>query len=945
MTTVRVLRSGHMPSGNDALSSQALSFRTIDGRTSGRGRLLGRITTDNRLLAAIWCLWLGFVAGMPYVLVFPEPRGAVSFAGAYGFVALGVLAGLALCSQQGVRDSQGGHRAAWMLVGLAGIALSVLLGLLEMAHLETLGDWLHRAGGIGLPDAIHGVSGFAQQLFEAAGHHERAFAFCLGLVCALSGGALAGAGSHGGAWASGVRESIKSVQGLMALGLAFGCGLIRALAWSWLYPHPAFPLPAVDVFLTAEDLWGSACAYGVVVPITFVAVFSCTLLRVRPSFLPGAMGAYACGELAMRALGRLVPELFEVPLWASVACALCQVVCGIVVVALGACACKTYVRGCSASTPATTEGGQAGQCGVPAPAEVTSERFLACIKSDDVDILAHAGLTLGEVNAVRAAVLGLDSSRAAQMLGVQPSTVRTYRRRVCAKLGLESIDGLAADLVGRKGIFAADDAECAACKQDKQAGSSGKMSAGTIERALPVAGCLGSLLCILLPYGSAPAVWTSLMVVGLGVGFGLLLAAAVPILIKANPQLDSWGKGFPARVLHALGVLVCTFVVALLHVSDASAVMASSLAKVALVFALGICVSHVVWGLACVSASISGRSPHAVPAAVCAAAALCVLVCLDDAAWAAVFSCCMVVSLMGDLFSRSPQETEGDDSAYLVCSAAQNPQWMRAHKAPLLILCTCIGFAWEEAWRGQAFVSFGASCLPFLLACCATLFWAARKHLTWWLGAVLVLSFAGIARFMGLASAMLSCCLCLTVLLCHAVRPTKGPRQSGNQNGPAVCQGAFGDIAPGLLVAMAFGIGVGLYGVNLFGSFLLRMGSPYSQHQLLLTAATVALATALGICALSCMVWLAYCRRLHESQGLLSSSVTPERIRALLAGRGLSKAHVELVALLAEGLSVAETAHRLGYSRCAAYRMRKEAFGTLGVVTQMQLLSYIANTI
>ena len=58
------------------------------------------------------------------------------------------------------------------------------------------------------------------------------------------------------------------------------------------------------------------------------------------------------------------------------------------------------------------------------------------------------GLTDNEMNAVRARVLGLTSRQASQALGIQPSTVRAYGRRACAKAGVATLD----DLVDALGI-------------------------------------------------------------------------------------------------------------------------------------------------------------------------------------------------------------------------------------------------------------------------------------------------------------------------------------------------------------------------------------------------------------------------------------------------------------------------------------------------------------
>lgn len=101
---------------------------------------MGRLS--NHASSIVWCVWCGLLVGMPYVFSFPEPSGAVSFAGAYGFAALDMLTGLLVGCSPCMEGPQVEHRKAWQACIVAGTALTVALGALELMRLLWLGEVL-----------------------------------------------------------------------------------------------------------------------------------------------------------------------------------------------------------------------------------------------------------------------------------------------------------------------------------------------------------------------------------------------------------------------------------------------------------------------------------------------------------------------------------------------------------------------------------------------------------------------------------------------------------------------------------------------------------------------------------------------------------------------------------------------------------------------------------
>ncbi len=877
--------------------------------------------------------------GLSYVLSFPEPTGAVSFAGAYGFSSLGILAGLAAGQTECVRGCQEEHRKAWISGILLGVALTAAFCLLEILQLARLGETLRGVTEGGFSRALVGLPDLVGYLFDLAINHEKAIAFCLACACAVCGGICMGPNMREPGTNGGMVRRPGPIGNMLVGVMSFLCGALRPFAWVFLYPHPAFPIPVVDSLLTAGDYWASAHAHGAMLPIVGVAVAAFVTLKKRFPILPGVMGGFACGELVVCALERLTPELLGMPVGVCVVCLLGQIVCAVAIVVLAVRGRKGRDREADGVNPAAIGDGPAGL----ASDEVTPEEFMACVSQADIDILVREGLTPGEINAVRAAVLDLDSTLTAEMLGVQPTTVRTYRRRVCAKLNLVSIDSLAYDLVCRRGLFAGKDAvQAKRIGRTSDTGSLAEWSYGaSLSRLLSTVGYLGSLLCLLLPYGSAPAVWTILMVVAFGIGLGLLLSAGKLVVVETIPRVVSLAMMPAVRVLLALGVLICALAVAILHMGDIRTVAGSSPAKLAWVLVWGACVSWCVLGLVRLSDWALEFHPDDVRAAACGVAVICVLACMGNAAWVAAFSTSVAAAFMGRFLTyRGEQGHIASGVGLLGTDGAGMSRWEHACKAPLLVFSALVGFAWEEAWRGRAFVSFEVSCLPVLAMVCVLLIWLGHKRFTGWPCMVIAVSAVVMAHMMGLASALLFCSALLALPCVFGEAALARESQGGvvyRSGGKPTLRGAM----PACLVAVVAGIGTGVYGVNVFGSFLLRMG--YLQHRLLLATAITAVAIALGVIAAFCMAQLVRNRRLRQSKSLLFSSVTPERLQAFLIGKGLDGVRSQLVALLVEGVSVSTAAGRLGYSRGATHRMRMEAFAVLGVSTQKQLMAYLVD--
>ncbi|MBS5450794.1 MAG: helix-turn-helix transcriptional regulator [Coriobacteriia bacterium] len=271
-------------------------------------------------LEALCCLWFSVVTAMPHLsrsefLLFFSPRsadgtfswssGTVSFGATYGFVFLGLLAGLWVASLPPVsmtlRTGRVLRRTLWV-VGVLTTALFVgdVLGadvpIRELAYAWGLvpspGTGLWPAG---IPAWYLGYS----MVTAWIGQHRALLVAVSGFACGACGWAIATRRADSGAQRPGVAGHASAWLGMVELASLL-MGLTRAYAGALLLPHPAFPLPLMgaDKMLRPEYAWVDPTLAFAWVPFALALAVAGTLMAVLSSGCQGH-GAHADGSAAI----------------------------------------------------------------------------------------------------------------------------------------------------------------------------------------------------------------------------------------------------------------------------------------------------------------------------------------------------------------------------------------------------------------------------------------------------------------------------------------------------------------------------------------------------------------------------------------------------------------------------------------------------------------------
>ncbi len=313
-----------------SLRPECYIWEDYDGSALARGggEGVGAMTWMRRVtgvarghrLEALWCLWFSAVTAMPHLsrsefLLFFSPRsadgtfswssGTVSFGATYGFVFLGLLAGLWVASLPPVsmtlRTGRVLRRTLWVLGVLTaalfvGDVLDADVPVRELAYAWGLvpspGTGLWPAG---IPAWYLGYSIVTAWI----GQHRVLLVVVSGFACGACGWAIATRRTDSGVRQPGVVGHASAWLGMVKLA-SLVMGLTRAYAGTLLLPHPAFPLPLMgaDKMLRPEYAWVDPTLAFAWVPFALVLAVAGTLMVVLSSGCQGH-GAHADGNAAV----------------------------------------------------------------------------------------------------------------------------------------------------------------------------------------------------------------------------------------------------------------------------------------------------------------------------------------------------------------------------------------------------------------------------------------------------------------------------------------------------------------------------------------------------------------------------------------------------------------------------------------------------------------------
>ncbi len=785
----------------------------------------------------LWCVLFACTEAGPYLLGVRGEIETFPTSRTYAFVALGMLAGAWATQYPGVAVWFR-RPGVWKSLACGGLILTIFLSACNLFAL-----WALPTQGPFPSDETNRWKSVLQGLTGVVGSHESWLAFVAAFVCGVTSVRFTD---------NGYDASLSPRDGAarcLVLVCAFLAGLLRATAYGALIITPL----------------------GIILLLGILFEWSHWL--VRCGGMRGAIAALCLGELACRVVSR-----FGLPLplsgpgfegFAFLVSVTCLVAGAVISLRLqNRAACNVDASG----------GPGAG-----------------ALESWELERLSDSRLTARELDVLVASINGCDSAEAARRLGVSPSTVRTYKGRICKKLGIDSFDQVIGARSTHMGLFAPT-------SHVSQPGSRVKDEANrrsVISALLRLAGCLSLFALFLMPFGVLPLFWSSGSTMAYACAAGILLSF-VPMLLRRmglrrlNP---TGGRVASAAFFLCAAACLATRLHIRIEVSGLESFQRLSLfAAVAGLVCFGLTVVRSCAGSARLDAGGFG-------AACACAAGVVVVASFGSLFWLGVVVLSLIAFLAGlVLGKRDEKRPEYSADAHPSVAAS----WF------------AVAFVWEECWRGTTYASLQDVGVPFLvifaLLDVLTLF--GRKSGGRVACGVVLACVALLCLIRGLVFGLLVGAVLLEVqVLC--VQQSVSFARTENR----------GDQPPALLAATV-GCCAAVSVVNAWGSHvLLHAGS--------------SLPVGLGWlvpCCFAVLLAIALWRVVHA--GLVfaceGTDVNQVRLEGYLTGKGLTDIETKVSISLARGASMAQIAEELSYSVSAVSAARRSAFFKLGVTTRYQ---------
>lgn len=810
---------------------------------------------------ALWCVLFALVASGPYLLGLDGGTGTPSSSRTYAFVALGIIAGI-WATQYPSMAALLRRPEVWRPCTYGGLAVDTFLVAFNLLALlvPVLSNPLYRDGMGGWMACLHGLA-------DAVGSGEAWLAFAVALAC----------GAASARFANSPRDETAHCP---VFAGAFLAGLLQSTAYGALLTSP------LGVLL----LWG--------------ILFEWSHILARYGDVRSEIVALCLGELACRVAARLGlpfplagygPEGLVLIVW--VACLAISAAVSL----------RPRKRTMPDAQDEKTAADGSAKAGEPMKADDprANSRWASALETWERERLVGAGLTARELDVLEASIDGCDSKEAARRLGVSPSTVRTYKGRICKKLDLASFDRVLGFRSAQMGSFEpVDSAEAEHAPQQAE-----RVAANPAEKRratsafLRLTGCLSLLLLLLMPFGVLPLYWNSSWTMAYACATGILLSFA-PVFLRptGRRRMGATGNGAPS-----IAFLICAAACFAVRLHIWLGATGLGLFQRLAIFAT-------VTGLVCfglVAFRSCAGSMHLVSGrfgASCACAAGTVVVAsFGMAFWAGAATLSLLVFAAGLALGNM----QGDKHT------GHNPDAHPAVAASWFV----VAFVWEESWRGVVYASLQSIAVPFLIVVASldTLVLLKRRGTT---AAACVATLACTALLcleQNLVFGMLAGTLLLEAQVLHA-----------GAHAPYTRAGSREDLPPALLAAAA-GCCAAVSIANAWGS-----------HVLLHTDS--ALPTGLGwlvpccfAATLAVALWRVAHARLASVMGELG--VDRARLEGYLTGKGLTDLEVKVCVALAHGASAAQIAEELSYSVSAMGAARRSAFSKLGVATKYQYMA------
>lgn len=895
----------------------------------------------------LWCVWFALLMSAPYApgtgSMATIGWGAVSTSKVFAYVAAGIVMGLWWGTLPRIERMTVGSPAVRAGVGIAGGLLSAAvlaatwtnLALVLFCVPEYAMSWeavlldneqLSLLGRLLVP-MIDAMPFAALVAAFFCGWAAIGVFYPMGPACKGSVGEFsqfAGIDALLG-MAAGLRGFLvpSSLLGLVAV---FLMGAIQPLAWVLLMPHnSSFPQPLIGVD-SIGSLWDmSSLGFGLgLLCLPFAVLLVLSLLCMMPpkqvkddapillatrSMGLASLASLCMGLLLFRVLVRVCPAILCVGLGAAgVFLGLYALLAGVVFAMLW------HHRSCLDKA--------CEDLSVSIPAQVgddplSIERGLT---QQERDLLLSQGLTEKEMLAVCAYMKGLTSAQAGAAMGIAEATVREYRRRCRVKIGVSTMDELVEWIHARTaedvlpleshtdGVIETGGIHVAA------RASNGKRY---ILEVTALAAVVFVAVALLFPAVGCALKWDDVWTTGFGLAGGFAMAWVV--LFMAGLCLRA-GKTFGEKGLACLLVVFAasSFTFALMQggivaVGSGALCRAVRLTCISLLsMSATVMLRYMLWlfDLPCDYAC-----RFVLPVAVSGIGGL-VLCQLESSVWLAAvllaLPCCIALVLAAVVCVK-PETSQSVGQGTLVPSGCRF-SWLLAFGLVMWL--------WEEIWRAQGFESSADFMQWGVLLLLAIAFVKQKRNLAVEpaaaLIALVVLLISGLLT--GVAQVVvLGYCLLTGFSAVYGDEPHGGYVQGRPWHSPLI-SGAF-CLAVGTLVSNVVG---SVSAADIVDAIVLALDSD--------------LFIGLGILA-AVILAVALCVWDVVAGDVVSLSLAGEEcVRTTLMARGLSPSQIDIVLLLAQGLSVSEAARELHYSRSTVALARRQCYAALGVADRASLV-------
>lgn len=814
---------------------------------------------------AMWCVACAWTIVGPYLLGAHGNFDELPVSGAYGFVAFGLLVGLWVTSYPAAAVAFRGRMAHGLCMGGALFILGVIgaFGLFRFAYTQVLSnDFLN---SLFMTDSGMAYAWVLDVLgwCNAIALYEKPLVFLAAVLCGVSCPA---------------RRLTRTCQDG---AIPRQAGLLGAAL-----------LACLCTGILRSQVWTALCGAPVSLLVVWAGVLLWLLHVILHAFVRPSVAALCAGELAFRLVSRfnLPMPLHAFDLPSIPISALCLGFCCFACVRLSR-GVRDFGRPCDIDADAAC-----------APVALS-------LQAQEKAALAGAGLTPREIDVIEASLDGRSSQAAADALGMQASTVRSYKGRICKKIGLDSFDQVLAMRSARRGVFELQDG--------RESGTfDGVCSGEDCKRfrcgaSIRLFGLLGLLLLVLMPSGQLTLCWDATWVMAYGCAVGMMLSCVPHALCRLGLCAAAGGMAGRGLAVAApfLFVVFSAACLAFRMLAEYAGLPMGAIQQAGLF----VCVAGLVClGIAqlrfCIASSCFQMKQFGL---VCSCAAILVgLAGFSCIVWVAAVVASLVCYAVGVILcSGTSVVVETQTGAVHALS------WF------------AIAFVWEESWRGVSFASIqdvGIVCmiglailnLRTLRECAGTL---QIPPLAMTLVGIVLTCF-GVGVSFGLVMGV----IVLEVQSLRARCLVQAPSEVARNHAPA---------SPPSVLGAAVGCCAAVYIVNARGSYiLLNAGSILPDN--LDWASLACFGASLAILVFRC---------LYDTLPVVPdvSRVGRAQLGGYLVGKGLNDNEVAVCVSLAQGCSVAQAAETLHYSVSHADAIKRSAFSKLHVRTRRGFIALL----